>query len=257
MNLFLRLPIYLTFVITLSTYNIFSQEPATAQYDEYYNYADTTHKILNANSDEIKIDLRIPSEETLKIYKNDSVFDYENKLRDSEDWITKISSWINQQLTSLRYSDVYSTALDIFYYALILFALVIIVWGLIKGDRRFLFFSKSLNNEVKLTEQKEDINQLDFDEQITTAIENKNYKLAVRYLFLKSLKLLSDKELINLKKDKTNKQYLAEIKNIKLARAFRSALYRFEWIWYGDFPIDDDLMKNSKNEFNKLFGLIK
>ncbi len=257
MNLFLRLLIYLIFVLTLSTSNIFSQEPATAQYDEYYNYADTTHKIFNANSDEIKIDLRILSEQKLKEYKNDSAFDYENKLKDNEDWITKISNWINQQLTNLRYSDAYSTALDVFYYTLIIFALIIIVWGLIKGDKRFLFFGKSLNNEIKITEQKEDINQLDFDELITTAIENKNYKLAVRYLFLKSLKLLSEKELIILKKDKTNKQYLAEIKDIKLASAFMYASYRFEWIWYGDFPIDEHLMENSKNEFHKLFGLIK
>jgi len=235
----------------------FSQEPATAQYDEYYNYVDTTHKLLIAAPEELKIILRIPSNEILEKYKNDSAFDYEGKLEDKEDWIAKITSWINEQLRNLRYSDAYSTSLDVFYYALILFALIIIVWGILKGDKGFLFFRKSVKNEINLIEQKEDINQLNFDRLIINAIENKNYKLAVRYLFLKSLKLLSDNDIIDYKKEKTNYQYLAEIKDMQLASTFSKAAYRFDWIWYGDFPIDEKLMNKSKHEFNKLFRLLK
>ncbi len=234
-----------------------AQERATAQYDEYYNYSDTTHKLLNANTEELKIELRIPSEEVLEKYKNDSAFDYDNKLENKENWISKITSWINEQLRSLRYSDAYSTALDVFYYALIFFALFIIVWGLFKGDKRFIFFGRALNNEIKITEQKEDINQLNFDDLIIAAIDNKNYKLAVRYLFLKTLNMLSDKEIITLKKDKTNYQYAAEIKDIQLASTFKEASYRFDWIWYGNFPIDEKLMDKLKREFDKLFKLLK
>jgi hypothetical protein len=254
LNSFYILIIISSAILSCST--IFPQEPATAQFD-YYEYADTIHTIFSANSDELKIDVRLPSEELINKYKNDAAFDYENKLEDKEDWITKIKNWINQQLQSLRYSETYYKALDIFFYALIIFALIIIIWGLFKGEKGFLFFRKSINNQIKITEQKEDINQINFDELIASAVENKNYKLAVRYLFLKSLKLLSDKEIINLKKDKTNYQYLSEIKNKQLAEAFRNAAYRFEWIWYGDFPIDERLMNISKNDFNKLFALIK
>ncbi|MBT8378076.1 MAG: hypothetical protein KJN64_02475 [Ignavibacteria bacterium] len=247
-------------VVSISLFgycNIFPQEPATAQFDDYYENTDTLHKILPANSEELPIELRVPPEDLLQEFRNDSAFDYENKLEQNEDWITRIKNWINQQLQSLRYSETYYTALDIFYYALIIFALIIIIWGLFRGDKGFLFFRKSINNEIEITEQKEDLNQINFDDLIDTAIENKNYKLAVRYLFLKSLKLLSDKEIIYLKKDKTNSQYLAEIKNIRLADAFKDAVYRFEWIWYGDFPIDEAVMSISKNDFNKLFKLIK
>jgi hypothetical protein len=234
-----------------------SQEPATAQYNEYYNYADTTHKLLNAKPEELKIEVRIPPDVILEKYRSDSSFDYENKLENKEDWITKITSWINEQLRGLRYSDTYSTALDVLYYILILFALIIIVWGLLKGDKGFLFFGKSVENEINLTEQKEDINQINFDQLILRAIENKNYKLAIRYLFLKSLKLLSDNDIIEYKKEKTNYQYLAEIKDMQLASTFRETAHRFDWIWYGDFPIDEKLMDNSQQEFNKLFRLLK
>ena len=244
------------FTLICSSYS-FSQDPATAQYDEYYTYADTTHKLLSANPEELKIEVRIPSDELLEKYINDSSFDYENKLENKEDWITKITSWINEQLRSLRYSDAYSTALDVFYYILIFFALIIIVWGILKGDKGFLFFGKSVKNEINLIEQKEDINQINFDQLILSAIENKNYKLAIRYLFLKSLKLLSDNDIIEYKKEKTNYQYLAEIRDKQLAITFRETAHRFDWIWYGDFPIDEKLMDNSQHEFNKLFRMLK
>jgi hypothetical protein len=68
--------------------------------------------------------------------------------------------------------------------------------------------------------------------------------------------MLADKELIRLKNNKTNFEYISEIKNKSIAEAFRDATFRFEWIWYGDFPVDEALMKNSQNDFNNLFRLI-
>jgi hypothetical protein len=136
-------------------------------------------------------------------------------------------------------------------------ALILIIRGLIKADRRGLLFGKVNSNEIKIIESDEDISQLNFDELISSAIESKDYKLAIRYLFLKSLKLLSEKGLIELRNNKTNYQYLSEIKNNQIADVFRNATSSFEWIWYGDFPVNDAILKSSQNEFNKLFALIR
>jgi hypothetical protein len=136
-------------------------------------------------------------------------------------------------------------------------ALILIIRGLIKADRRGLLFGKAIKNEIKIVELKEDINQLDFDELIINALDKKQFKIAIRYLFLKSLKLLSEGRLIELKHNKTNHQYLSEIKSDQIAGAFRNATFRFEWIWYGEFQVNEEIMKNSLNDFNFLFGLIK
>ena len=61
----------LTTLALLSTYHSFSQEPAVAQYDEYQNYPDTTNKILNANFEKLKIDLRLPSEDVSRPARGD------------------------------------------------------------------------------------------------------------------------------------------------------------------------------------------
>lgn len=241
--------------IVLNVQFSFCQRAASAKYP-YYNYADTTKKILPTADEELIIDVRLLSDDLLDKYKNDPEFDYDGGPNESDDWITKIRNWINQQLAILRTSKVYSTLLDYLYYGLMIAALILIIRGLIKAERRGLLFGKINSNEIKMIENEEDISQINFDELITAAIERKDYKLAVRYLFLKSLKLLSEKELIELRNNKTNHQYLSEIKNNRISNAFQIATSRFEWIWYGDFPVDESVMKTSQNDFNELFGLI-
>jgi len=242
--------------ILLNVQFSFCQRAASAKYPYYDNYADTTQKILPASDEELIIDVRLLSADLLEKYKNDSEFDYDGGPKEAEDWISKIRNWINQQLAILRSSKTYSTLLDYLYYGLMIAALILIIRGLIKADRRGLLFGKINSNEIKMIESEEDISQFNFDELITAAAERKDYKLAVRYLFLKSLKLLSEKELIELRNNKTNHQYLSEIKNHRISSAFQIATSRFEWIWYGDFPVDDKVMKSSQNDFNELFGLI-
>jgi hypothetical protein len=160
-------------------------------------------------------------------------------------------------LIILSSTKAYSTLLDILYYGLMVIAILLIIRGLIKADRRGLLFGKVNSNELHIIESEEDISKINFDELIAKALESKQYKLAVRYLFLKSLKILSEKGLIELKNNKTNYQYLTEIKNNQIADAFQVTTNRFEWIWYGDFPVDEDIIKNSQTDFNKLFALIR
>jgi hypothetical protein len=234
----------------------YSQRAASAKYIDDINIQDTTQNILPVN-DELVVDVRLVPEDQIQEYKNDPDFNYNTNFAEPDDWITKIKNWINQQLATLTSSDAYSTIFDYIYYALMIIALILIVRGLIKADRRGLLFGKSNSDELIMKEFNEDINKLNFDDLISSAIETKNYKLAIRYLYLKSLQLLSDHEIIELKENKTNHQYLSEIKNSRISGAFRNAMIIFEWIWYGEFSIDERTMNSSRDEFNELFGLIE
>jgi hypothetical protein len=249
----------LTFIILsifLKTGFCFGQEPASERKSNYITHSDTIKRILPATKEEFKVNIRLLSDSILEKYKNDPAFKYDNKSNEPEDWISKIKNWINQQLSIIWSSKTYSALLNYFYYGLMIIALILIIRGLIKADRRGLLFGKVVNNDVKMIENNEDINQLNFDDLITSAMDNKQYKLAIRYLFLKSLKLLADKRLIELRNNKTNNQYVSEIKNSQIANAFQRTAFSFEWTWYGDFPLDEEIMKNSQSDFNKLFRLI-
>ena len=254
----LKSSILLLFTLLILFYTDFDfpQEGASAARKDFILYSDSTMKMYPASEDDFKVNVRIFSDDAISKYKNDPDFIYDEEIKDAEDWITKIKNWINNQLASLRSSEAYYTMLDFIYYGLMIIAVLLIIRGLLKADRRGLIFGKLSRDEIKFTENEEEISKLNFDDLISAAIESKNYKLAVRYLFLKSLQLLSEKDLIKINDNKTNNQYLAEIKNDNISKVFRRTTSVFEWIWYGDFPVDEKLMKSSQNEFNELFGLI-
>ena len=232
-----------------------AQDAASAIYPSPPIVQDTTLKILPA-TDVLDVEVRLFSEDKIENYKNDPDFNYDLTQAEAEDWITKIKNWINQQLAKIFSSETYFTIMDYVYYGLMIIALLLIIRGLIKADRRGLIFGKVNNKILTGTESEEDLSSTDFDELIRSAIETKNYKLAIRYLYLKSLYLLANQGFIELKDNKTNYQYLNEIKNSRIAKAFQDTTRLFEWAWYGEFPVDENELKSSQAEFKELFGLI-
>ncbi len=139
-----------------------------------------------------------------------------------------------------------------------------IVYGLLGVIVLYLLIKFLLQNPVSSvfkTEDKaidgftyveENIEQVDFDKLIKKAIKDKNYRLATRYMYLKSLKVLANKKTIEWHYDKTNTDYLNEIKDSKLKALFKRISYIYDYVWYGEFPIDEDSFNKNKNDFNQL-----
>ena len=84
----------------------------------------------------------------------------------------------------------------------------------------------------------EDVNEIAFDKRIAQELSLENYRKALRLLFLESLSLLSAHEAIEWKVYKTNQDYERELKGGPYAESFRKLRLTFEYVWYGDFPLD-------------------
>jgi hypothetical protein len=98
----------------------------------------------------------------------------------------------------------------------------------------------------------EDIKQIDFDKLVKDALKSNNYRLATRYLYLKSLKVLANKKTIEWHFEKTNTDYINEIKDHKLKTLFKRVSYIYDYVWYGEFPIDEVSFKKNQDDFNQL-----
>lgn len=136
----------------------------------------------------------------------------------------------------------------------ILFAVVIvfIVLKIFKTSLRGLFQSKSATNKVHFIIENENIHGIDFDVQIGKAIAHKNYKEAIRLSYLKILKQLADKDLIDWKVDKTNSDYLSELNAKELKDSFKQTSVLFEYVWYGEFKLEEITFLETVKEFKKL-----
>jgi hypothetical protein len=98
---------------------------------------------------------------------------------------------------------------------------------------------------------KEDIHAIDFDRAIQDAIDTRNFRMAVRLLYLQSLKNLADRGLINWQLNKTNIAYVHELDNHEFQQTFRDLTFQFEINWYGDVPIDENEFGSVRDQFNR------
>lgn len=88
-----------------------------------------------------------------------------------------------------------------------------------------------------------------YDSLITKAEHAGNFNLATRYLFLKTLKLLSDRELIHFSPDKTNHEYLLEMKSNNYYTEFESLTRSYEYAWYGKILIEANAYQHLKEQY--------
>lgn len=103
-----------------------------------------------------------------------------------------------------------------------------------------LFKGKSkVKEKVDARLEDVDIHGIDYDSEIVRAKSRQDYRYAVRLWFLRSLKEMADFKLIDWKIDKTNSDYYYELSGSKLQKEFGSVSLLYDYIWYGDFRIDE------------------
>ena len=127
-----------------------------------------------------------------------------------------------------------------------------IMWYLVESN--VSFFRKkdtSLNKDTGPDEIPEDIFAINYQREIDKAVAQGNYRLAVRLMYLRLLKNMSDKELIQYKQDRTNFDYLLQLQSTGYYPSFFRLTRHYEYSWYGHFDVGDSAYKVIANEFNQ------
>ncbi len=129
--------------------------------------------------------------------------------------------------------------------------IIFVIFKLAGVDFKWLA-GKSKAIEVPYDESLENIHEISFDDEIGNTLQNGNYRLAVRLLYLQTLKRLSDKGIIDWLPNKTNLAYVKEVlKADKDYEEFVHLTNQFEYIWYGDFSVDKTAFANIQQSFQK------
>lgn len=108
-----------------------------------------------------------------------------------------------------------------------------------------------LSNVYKVDELEEDLPEAELDIHLRNAIQNADYRLAIRIYYLKLIQGLSDKKIINWKKEKTNYDYLNETFQQNFFPEFKKLTTLFEIIWYGNKRIEKEGFENVKPHFDQ------
>jgi len=126
----------------------------------------------------------------------------------------------------------------------------VIMWFLAESN---IGLFRKKNKIVKAEEEEiatEDIFAINYQKEIDKAARQANYRLAVRLMFLRLLKNMSEKNVINYKLDKTNFDYLLELHSTNYYKEFFRITRNYEYTWYGQFEINEDAYKIIRNDFD-------
>jgi hypothetical protein len=140
-------------------------------------------------------------------------------------------------------------------WVLIIGAGLFLILGILKVRFRKLVKKKSDEAEVLYTgelEEDEDIRDMEFESLLDKAISEKRYRYAVRLLYLQSLRQLHEGGIIRWTIDKTNHEYVREVRDGALKPIFSEVTFIFEYIWYGEFPVDKDHFYTARGSFVRL-----
>ncbi|HUM98361.1 MAG TPA: hypothetical protein PK275_10930 [Chitinophagaceae bacterium] len=131
-----------------------------------------------------------------------------------------------------------------------------VIWYLMSSGVR-LFRKKDITaiaaNEASLTT--EDIFAINYNKELEKAELAGNYRLAIRLMFLRMLKIMAEKKIINYQQDKTNFDYLMQLQPTGYYNSFFKVTRSYEYSWYGQFdvqPATYQIVKNDFNQFNKM-----
>jgi len=138
----------------------------------------------------------------------------------------------------------------------------LIVFFIIKATSAggsLVFKGKTKRKEEKIdaTLEDVDIHAITYESEIAKAVAQQDYRFAVRLWFLRSLKELTDKNFISWKIDKTNSDYYYELSGSKLQKQFGSVSLLYDYVWYGEFGLDELKYRDAEKELHGYFSEIQ
>lgn len=192
-----------------------------------------------------------------KAYVNDTEFHYDEAENDSlgaklkKIWY-QIKNWFIRNLIPSS-SDLNSLSIfvKIGFWIVIIAFLFLIIKSIINRDVTWIFTRKKKTIKTSFDIIEKDIRSIEFEELLANTIETKNYRLAIRYYYLWLLQTLSKQQYINWELEKTNADYLNEIKDLELKKDFKYLSYLYNNVWYGEFPLEIEVFNSASASFEQ------
>lgn len=187
-------------------------------------------------------------------FRNDPVFDYEERLPTRDLW-KEFIQWLGNKLRKW-FPKIQNVQLENFFKIVFIIAavilIVLIVWMILRGSFTGALGKKDDSGNVVIPSE-ENIRELNLDELIATHIAEENFRFAIRYMFLKVLKILDENKQIKWKSDKTNYEFGNEIKDIDTRTVFFRLAYIYDVVWYGNFSLDKEQFQNLNTQYDAFY----
>lgn len=197
-------------------------------------------------------------QETIEDFKNDPDYNY-TEVEPQETWLSRLRNKLSEIWSSFvrwltggeEATGFLRFLLEALPFIFIGALIALVIWLFFKIDNGRAILQAN-HKGVFIGDDEEIIKNQDIEALIDLALKDKNYRLAVRYYYLLTLQQLSGKELIDWQAQKTNHEYIYEIKNNDLRAQFGKLTEVYDYIWYGNFEVDENAFAKAQLAFSKI-----
>ena len=225
----------------------------------FSTYVYSQQDSLSIHYDDSKIELQQITKDDLKQYKGDSDFNYVEAIQE-ESFLTRLFRWFNNIIIKIfefifgvgTATGVLKFILTVIPYLLLATLIFLLLKFFLKVNSRNIISGQQNTTTFQFTEEEHLIKNEDLNVLIENAIKHQKYRLAIRYYYLLSLKKLNESNLILWQPQKTNEDYISEIKQEHLKSDFSNITRIYDYVWYGEFEIDGYKFETLKDSFESL-----
>jgi hypothetical protein len=192
-------------------------------------------------------------------YKQQRDFDYLKEV-ENDSWWTRFKNWLDMkyhQFMAWLFGDYKANSILAFLlmllpYLFIIAILGLIVWLFIRLNPGASLLGEQEQPQVYFNEEEEIIQKADISGLIEEAIANRDYRLAIRYYYLRLLRQLDREGIIKYEYQKTNAEYLSEIEEHDLKTSVKRIIRLYNFIWYGSFPVSNEDFNTVRETFRSI-----
>ena len=98
----------------------------------------------------------------------------------------------------------------------------------------------------------DNIFEINYEREIGKAVSAGNHRFAIRLMYLRLLKNLSQRNIIRYKLERTNFDYLLQLSSTNYYHDFFRVTRNYEYSWYGLFDVNEETFELIKNDFTHL-----
>ena len=190
----------------------------------------------------LPVDTLVCDTTQIAAWRQDDAFNYNREMVSTQDSLTE---WLVARFFELLAKLFGSETAEMITKPLLVLlgaaVVAIIVWFVYK--QRPELFTRRRKSAVGYSSTEETIYGVDFDKEIASATATGNWRDAVRYVYLKTLRCLSDYHRIDWQPSKTPSQYVYE----ERLPAFRQLTTHFLRVRYGNFEATEALYEETQS----------
>ncbi|MBF6608048.1 MAG: DUF4129 domain-containing protein [Flavobacterium sp.] len=232
-------------LLMLTGISINAQDPE----EDYVSVADTTYTVqIDTSSIEVA---KFPP--NFKSKYSDADFEYDVQPEELNFWdrfMAALAQWLRSFLdlaTEESSMNIASNIVRLIAIAIVVVVVYMIVKMVLNKEGKWIFSPP--RKAIRFEDAAADVKNADFEKLVADSKRLGEHRLTIRYYYLWMLQQMAYRGIITWDAEKTNSDYLREIGNEDQRSRFSYLSYLYDYIWYGEFPVDEKTFNKAVDAF--------